>query len=78
MGTERDNVEAMTDISTAPTGSRLAMFPLSTVLFPYAQIPLHVFEPRYRALVADCLAGDARFGIVLPDPVLLEVPTHGS
>jgi uncharacterized protein len=44
---------------------RLAMFPLSTVLFPHAQIPLHVFEPRYRALSADCLAGDARFGIVL-------------
>jgi Lon protease-like protein len=41
------------------------MFPLSTVLFPQAKMPLHVFEPRYRALTADCLAGDARFGIVL-------------
>jgi uncharacterized protein len=41
------------------------MFPLSTVLFPHALIPLHVFEPRYRALMADCLAGDSRFGIVL-------------
>ena len=28
-------------------------------------MPLHVFEPRYRALMRDCLAGDARFGIVL-------------
>jgi Lon protease-like protein len=41
------------------------MFPLSTVLFPHVRIPLHVFEPRYRALVADCLGGGGRFGVVL-------------
>ena len=41
------------------------MFPLSAVLYPHAQIPLHVFEPRYRALTRDCLAGDSRFGVVL-------------
>jgi Lon protease-like protein len=41
------------------------MFPLSSVLFPGAELPLHVFEPRYRALVADCLAGDGEFGVVL-------------
>ena len=36
----------MTESSTAGTGAlRLGMFPLSTVLFPYAQMPLHVFEP---------------------------------
>jgi uncharacterized protein len=44
---------------------RLGMFPLSAVLYPYAQISLHVFEPRYRALMTDCLAGDSRFGVVL-------------
>jgi len=44
---------------------RLGMFPLSTVLFPHAEIPLHVFEPRYRALTKDALAADSRFGIVL-------------
>jgi Lon protease-like protein len=44
---------------------RLPMFPLSTVLFPHASMPLHVFEPRYRALMQDCLAGDPRFGVVL-------------
>jgi hypothetical protein len=43
----------------------LPMFPLGTVLFPHAQIPLHVFEPRYRALTMDCLLSDSRFGIVL-------------
>ncbi len=41
------------------------MFPLSTVLFPRSVLPLHVFEPRYRALVADCLAGSGEFGVVL-------------
>lgn len=41
------------------------MFPLSTVLFPYAPLPLHVFEPRYRQLVADCLDGEREFGVVL-------------
>jgi len=41
------------------------MFPLGTVLLPFAHLPLHVFEPRYRALVKDCLAGDGEFGVVL-------------
>ena len=46
-------------------GTRLPMFPLGAVLFPHASMPLHVFEPRYRALMRDCLAGDHRFGVVL-------------
>jgi Lon protease-like protein len=42
------------------------MFPLGTVLFPGGVLPLHVFEPRYRQLVQDCLAADApEFGVVL-------------
>src|SRR5215510_7584196 len=54
--------------STVPImrGARtLPMFPLGTVLFPHAQLPLHVFEPRYRALAESCLAGDGEFGVVL-------------
>ncbi len=47
------------------SGTRLPMFPLSTVLFPHASMPLHVFEPRYRQLMRDCLEGDPRFGVVL-------------
>ena len=43
----------------------LAMFPLGTVVFPHALLPLHVFEPRYRAMVRDLLAGDGEFGVVL-------------
>jgi uncharacterized protein len=44
---------------------RLGMFPLSAVLFPGAELSLHVFEPRYRELTDDCLAGDGHFGVVL-------------
>jgi Lon protease-like protein len=43
----------------------LPMFPLQTVLFPGVAMPLHVFEPRYRALTRHCLDGDGRFGVVL-------------
>lgn len=43
----------------------MPMFPLGTVLFPYAVQSLHVFEPRYRQLVETCLQTDGRFGIVL-------------
>src|SRR6266536_1773512 len=46
-------------------GSTLPMFPLGSVLFPHAQLPLHVFEPRYRAITETCLAGDGEFGVVL-------------
>jgi uncharacterized protein len=41
------------------------MFPLGTVLFPHAVLPLHVFEPRYRAMTRDVLDGDQEFGVVL-------------
>jgi hypothetical protein len=43
----------------------LAMFPLSSVLFPGAGLPLHVFEERYRALMTRCLEADGEFGVVL-------------
>jgi len=41
------------------------MFPLSTVLFPGATLPLHVFEERYRTLMAECLGQESEFGVVL-------------
>jgi Lon protease-like protein len=43
----------------------LPMFPLGSVLFPTMVLPLHVFEPRYRQLTADVLAGSGDFGVVL-------------
>ena len=41
------------------------MFPLGTVLFPYALLPLHVFEPRYRVMIHHVMDGDHEFGVVL-------------
>jgi Lon protease-like protein len=41
------------------------MFPLESVLFPSALLPLHVFEPRYRDLTRRVLAGDGEFGVTL-------------
>jgi uncharacterized protein len=41
------------------------MFPLGTVLLPGAYLSLHVFEPRYRALVQACLDGTPEFGVAL-------------
>lgn len=43
----------------------LPLFPLETVLFPYASLQLHVFEDRYRDMVRNCLEFDRPFGIVL-------------
>lgn len=48
-----------------PAVSTLPMFPLGSVLFPHAPLPLHVFEQRYQRLVLDTLGGDKRFGVVL-------------
>jgi Lon protease-like protein len=44
---------------------QLALFPLPLVLFPGTPLPLHIFEPRYREMLADCRAGDERFGLIL-------------
>lgn len=46
---------------------RISIFPLSgAVLYPGLQLPLHIFEPRYRALVKDALARDRRIGMIQP------------
>lgn len=54
------------------TFDRLPLFPLPLVLFPGTALPLHIFEPRYRQLLADCLEGDRRFGIARLDEGLAE------
>ena len=43
----------------------LPLFPLDMVLFPGAVASLQIFEPRYREMLRDCMAGDRRFGVVL-------------
>jgi Lon protease-like protein len=44
--------------------SLIALFPLDVVLFPGAPMPLHIFEPRYRELISECLAEKKTFGMV--------------
>ncbi len=47
---------------------RLAIFPLSgAVLFPRTHLPLHIFEPRYRAMVTEVIARDQRIGMIQPN-----------
>jgi Lon protease-like protein len=55
---------------------RLPLFPLEVVLYPGTLLPLHIFEPRYQTMLADCLTGDRRFGIV-PPGTDGEAPTTG-
>ncbi|HEY0615115.1 MAG TPA: LON peptidase substrate-binding domain-containing protein [Candidatus Elarobacter sp.] len=44
---------------------RLRLFPLNAVLFPGAVLNLHVFEERYRRMIAECLDANEAFGVVL-------------
>jgi Lon protease-like protein len=44
---------------------KLPIFPLQTVLFPGAQLQLHIFEERYRAMIGRCLEQHSPFGVVL-------------
>jgi Lon protease-like protein len=42
----------------------LPLFPLEIVLFPGALLPLHIFEPRYKEMIGECMAQDRPFGMV--------------
>ena len=49
------------------TTTRLSIFPLAgALLFPRMHLPLHIFEPRYRAMVSDAMARDRRIGMIQP------------
>jgi len=45
----------------------LGLFPLPIVLLPTERIPLHIFEPRYRELIEECIETGADFGLILTD-----------
>ena len=45
----------------------LGLFPLGIVLLPTEQLPLHIFEERYKELVDECLEQDGEFGLVYAD-----------
>jgi Lon protease-like protein len=67
----------------AATLLRVPVFPLAgALLFPRSQLPLHIFEPRYRAMVRDALASDRLIAMVQPKdedepPALFEVGCLG-
>jgi len=42
----------------------IPLFPLELVLFPGAPLPLHIFEPRYKEMITECLMQDQPFGMV--------------
>lgn len=43
---------------------KIPLFPLDVVLFPGAPLPLHIFEERYKEMIAECLARNEEFGVV--------------
>ena|SRR5215218_1754942 len=47
--------------------AEIGLFPLGMVLLPGELVPLHIFEPRYKELIGECLAEDHEFGLILSD-----------
>ena len=45
----------------------IGLFPLGIVLLPSEHVPLHIFEPRYRELIAECLEQQQEFGLIYSD-----------
>ncbi len=43
----------------------LPLFPLPVVVFPGSPLPLHIFEPRYREMIGECLENRSEFGVIL-------------
>lgn len=68
---------------SAAARQRISLFPLpGALLFPGLQLPLHIFEPRYRAMISDSLARDRKIGMIQPreggaNPALFSVGTLG-
>lgn len=57
--------------------NRLSIFPLpGAILFPGMQLPLHIFEPRYRALVGDALVRDRRIAMIQPQRPVEGAPLY--
>ena len=61
------NREARSVLRALETGDLVALlplFPLDVVLLPGTPLPLHIFEPRYKEMIGECLANEAPFGVV--------------
>jgi Lon protease-like protein len=59
---ERHNRFAL--LNSGETVPLLPLFPLDVVLLPGAPLPLHIFEPRYKEMIAECIADQSTFGVV--------------
>jgi Lon protease-like protein len=59
--------------------AELGLFPLDIVLLPTERLPLHIFEPRYRELIGECLSEEREFGLLFGDREgLREVGTRAA
>ncbi len=59
--------------------TELGLFPLPLVLLPTEQVPLHIFEERYKDLIAECLDDEAEFGLVYADEAgIREIGTRAA
>ena len=59
--------------------AEIGLFPLQLVLLPGEERPLHIFEPRYRELIGECLESGGDFGLVLADDTgMREIGTRAS
>ena len=57
----------------------IGLFPLGMVLLPTERVPLHIFEPRYKELIGECLEEGREFGLVLADDEgLREIGTRAA
>jgi ATP-dependent Lon protease len=57
----------------------LGLFPLGVVLLPGERVPLHIFEPRYKELIGECIDEEREFGLLLADEEgLRQVGTRAS
>lgn len=59
--------------------TEIGLFPLGIVLLPTEHVPLHIFEPRYRELIGECLEHETEFGLVYSDDESLrEIGTRAA
>lgn len=49
---------------STPQDGIYPLFPLEVVLYPNMQLPLHIFEPRYKKMVTECLQTGREFGVI--------------
>lgn len=70
-------VKGLVRIIGASMSQRLSIFPLpGAVLFPGLQMPLHIFEPRYRSLVGDALVRDRMIAMIQPQRAVEGAPLY--